>query len=165
MRDPRGPLTDRERGALRRGGADLEAGRWGSPWNPREPLRGTILELSEIVRDSLAPEDLPALLRASEEGVEDLLRRKVIYSFQAAGMVLIPVFQFSSKTGLVPGADTIWPHLAPLHPVEARGWYTSPVSDLRLDEGGRDLSPEEWLRVGGAVDPVAWLANQFDNPE
>ena len=49
---------------------------------------------------------------------------------------------------------------ADLHPLSVAGFLTTPQPDLRI--GGRPVSPLEWLRSGGDVDPVLSVAEAAD---
>lgn len=148
----RNPLTQWELEMLRRGGIDADADR-GNVFDPRDPVREGLAELAEMVRTALYPEEVSHAYDFSRSEVEDLVARRVIYSFHVARLALVPTFQFW-KGRLYPGADAVFPRLPPdLHPVEVVSWFFHPTPDLRLEDCGRDLSPEEWLRFG--MDPSA----------
>ncbi|MBV5273239.1 MAG: hypothetical protein JZU52_06230 [Lamprocystis purpurea] len=103
---------------------------------------------------------------AAVGGRQRLLERSLIGIRRGRGW-LLPRYQFQVQQqdgqpvvrALVPGIEQVVPRLSPeLHPVALWRWFSSPSSELVLEDEDAPLSPRDWLIAGRDPAAVARLA-------
>ena len=145
-------LTPEETDALRRGGLDL------SPLRPDEddPVARAAAAYAVLLASSLTVHEAAHRLSVDGSRVRQRLVARTLYGIKRSDGWRIPVFQFDGDR-LLPGLGAIISRLDPaLHPLAIFRWFTTPDSDLEVDN--TPLSPRDWLRMGNDPAPVAALA-------
>lgn len=106
-------------------------------------------------------------LNVNESRVHQRRLARTLWAIDDNGSWVFPAMQFEADplTGepqrQIRGLDRVLAALAPdLHPVAVAGFLRAPNADLTLD--GRPLTPAEWLRSGGDVEPVLRLVEVAD---
>jgi hypothetical protein len=111
--------------------------------------------------------DVATGLKVNESRVRQRRLARTLWAISDNGAWVFPALQFETdaRTGLpakqIRGLDRVFAALpADLHPVAVAGFLRTPHADLTLH--GRALSPLEWLRSGGDVEPVLRLVDAAD---
>jgi hypothetical protein len=106
-------------------------------------------------------------LSVNESRVRQRRLARTLWAIYDNGAWVFPAMQFETdpQTGAphrqIRGLDRVFAALAPdLHPVAVAGFLRTPTADLTL--GRRSLTPVEWLRSGGDVEPVLRLVEAAD---
>lgn len=151
-------LTTVEQAVLRRGGLELEE-RTGP-----DPLAKTAAKYAAIIESSLGSKEAGEKTGYGAGRIRQMIANRSIYSILLEGRRYLPRFQFlDDGRRLVPEIGRVNAVLDPeLHPVEVFNWYTTPNSDLFLDEDiDATISPLGWLKAGYPVEPLVRLAKQL----
>lgn len=150
-------LTAAEIEVLRAGGVDFERE------VTRDPFESTAVLFAALVESSLSTAEAAARLGVPANQVRQLIARRALYSIKLDDRRYIPQFQFRQGGALVPNVTRVNAALPPdLHPVEVYEWYTLPEPDLAIGgEGGRAVSPLEWLDTGGDPARAIMLARRL----
>ncbi len=156
MIHPKDYFGEPQQSALRKLGASLEpvqASKLG-------PVAGLAVAHAALVAHSLPVAEVAKRLRVDTSRVRQRIYARSLYAFKHRGAWLVPAFQLRRRK-LVPGLDAVVAALAPtLHPVAVSRWFTTPIADLVIGDGG--VSPIDWLVAGGSPEPVAALAEAID---
>jgi excisionase family DNA binding protein len=144
--EPTREFSPGEAAVLAEGGLDL------SPPAAEEPgpLARTAARYAAMLAPALTTREAAGLLGTGESRIRQRLKEKTLYGVKAGRENRFPVFQFEGGKE-VPGIGEILQHVdRSLHPVALANWFTLPNPDLHLDEeGGKTVSPREWLLSGG----------------
>ena len=150
-------LTDAERRALTEGGADLDGVR---PDRLSAAAR-TRLEYAKLVAESLSVDEAARMLKVDSSRIRQRLGGdpRSLFGIKTGKAWRIPRFQFHEKR-VIPGIDAVIAKLPrDLSPVAVYRWFTSPNSELELDD--ETVSPLDWLEAGGDPARVAELAAEL----
>ncbi len=159
--DPATDLTPPDREALVRGGFDLEQRR-----GEASPVARTIAEYTALLRHSKTVAELAKLLGVNESRIRQRLSSTppTLYGFKVEGEWRIPAFILDGEE-LVPGISEVTAAVDPgIHPVAFYRWFTSPESDLTIEDAeGAEfvVSPREWLISGHPNAAVVELAAEL----
>jgi hypothetical protein len=157
--DPRRGLTPGELETITRGGFDTV---------PREqkglaPLARGVVEFSSLITGSLTVSAAARRLGVKDARIRQrLTQERTLYGFKIGRDWKLPQFQFSGHSE-VPGISQVINVLPQdLHPVEVFKWFSTPHPDLCRDEdGGKPMTPLDWLRSGHDPKDVADLAEDL----
>lgn len=124
------------------------------------PIAGLAAAHAEVIAHSVTVPALAKRLGVDSSRVRQRIYAQSLYAFKHRGVWLIPLFQVKERA-LVPGLDEVIRRLhRGLHPVAVTRWFTSPNSDLMLDDS--PAPPIAWLSGGGSPAVVASLAEAID---
>lgn len=124
------------------------------------PIAGLAAAHAEVVSRSTTVSALANRLGVDPSRVRQRIYARFLYAFKHRGGWLIPNFQLEPNS-VIPGVEAVVWKLSPrLHPVAVSRWFTTPNSDLTLDD--EEVSPIAWLSSGGQPDRVAALAGSID---
>ena len=124
------------------------------------PIAGLAAAHAEVVSKSETVSGLAKRLGVDPSRVRQRIYARSLYAFKHRGGWVIPGFQLESNR-VIPGIDAVVSKLSPtLHPVAVSRWFTTPNSDLILEEEA--VSPIAWLSSGGPPDRAAALAGSID---
>jgi hypothetical protein len=149
-------LGEAQQSTLRKLGASLQ------PLRADElgPIAGLAAAHAEVVSKSTTVSDLAKRLGVDTSRVRQRIYARSLYAFKHRGGWLIPSFQLEAN-GVIPGVEAVVSKLSPtLHPVAVSRWFTTPNSDLTLDDEA--VSPIAWLASGGPPAGVAASAGSID---
>jgi len=150
--DPRSELTAAEIAALERGGFNIHPLDLGKD----DPLARTAAEYAALVTTGLSVGQTAEILHVDGSRIRQRLLERTLYGIKLRGNWHVPTFQFDGNR-LILGIEAVISVLDPdLHPVAIFRWFTYPNVDLEVD--GVDVSPRDWLRMGGDVTRVAAIA-------
>lgn len=150
-------LGDVQQSTLRKLGASLQPLRAGE----LGPIAGLAAAHAEVVSNSETVAGLAKRLGVDPSRVRQRIYARSLYAFKHRGGWLIPGFQLESNR-VIPGVEAVVSKLSPtLHPAAVSRWFTTPNSDLILEEEA--VSPIAWLTSGGPPDGVAALAGSIDD--
>ncbi len=153
LEDAESLLSEGEADLLRQGGFE------DAPAGQKRASDVGALEFMQLLRDSLDPEEAGRLLEVNASRIRQRLGARRLFGIKDGRTWRLPRFQFSGGR-LVPGIDAVLPALPPgLHPVAVERWFRLPHPDLEPPEGGRPLTPLEWLGQGQAPGRVVELAS------
>ena len=109
-----------------------------------------------VIGDTAAGE----LLGVDRSRISQRVSEPSIYAFSASGEErCFPRWQFAGAKTL-PGFKTVLAAIAhDLHPLTVDHWFTTPSTDLEVDES--PVSPVTWLITGGPPTVVAELAREL----
>ena len=124
------------------------------------PIVGLAAAHAEVVSQSTTVSALATRLGVDPSRVRQRIYARSLYAFKHRGGWLIPNFQLEPNS-IIPGvAAVVWQLSPTLHPVAVSRWFTTPNSDLTLDDEA--VSPIAWLSSGGQSEVVAALAGSID---
>ncbi len=150
-------LGDVQQSTLRKLGASLQPLRAGE----LGPIAGLAAAHAEVVSNSETVAGLAKRLGVDPSRVRQRIYARSLYAFKHRGGWLIPGFQLESNR-VIPGVEAVVSKLSStLHPAAVSRWFTTPNSDLILEEEA--VSPIAWLTSGGPPDGVAALAGSIDD--
>lgn len=129
--------------------------------------RGDLAELErrtrlEAVTGSLSAAEVAFRLGVDASRVRHRQSKGGLYSFIAGGKRRYPVWQFTDdpKQPVLPGLPVLVKAFpVDMHPASIQNFMATPQEDLRVDE--RELSPSEWLRIGGDPGEVVDILDSF----
>ncbi len=146
-------LSEHEAELLRQGGFE------DAPAGQKRASDVGALEFMQMLRGSLAAEEAGRLLRVNASRIRQRLGARRLFGVKDGRTWRLPRFQFSGSR-LVPGIDEVLPALPlGMHPVAVERWFRLPHPDLESPEGGRPLTPLEWLGQGQEPGRVVELAS------
>lgn len=149
-------LGEVQQSTLRKLGASLQPLRAGE----LGPIAGLAAAHAEVVSKSETVAGVAKRLGVDPSRVRQRIYARSLYAFKHRGGWLIPGFQLESNR-VIPGVEAVVSKLSPaLHPVAVSRWFTTPNSDLILEDMA--VSPIAWLTSGGPPDGVAALAGSID---
>lgn len=149
-------LGEVQQSTLRKLGASLRPLRAGE----LGPIAGLAAAHAEVVSKSETVAGVAKRLGVDPSRVRQRIYARSLYAFKHRGGWLIPGFQLESNR-VIPGVEAVVSKLSPaLHPVAVSRWFTTPNSDLILEDEA--VSPIAWLTSGGPPDGVAALAGSID---
>ncbi|MGI8807894.1 MAG: hypothetical protein ACR2KK_08655 [Acidimicrobiales bacterium] len=149
-------LGEAQQSTLRKLGASLQPLRA----DDLGPIAGLAAAHAEVVSQSTTVTALANRLGVDPSRVRQRIYARSVYAFKHHGGWLIPNFQLEPNS-VIPGVEAVVWKLSPtLHPVAASRWFTTPNSDLILED--QVVSPIAWLASGGPPDRVAALAGSID---
>jgi hypothetical protein len=155
--DPRTELTVSESAALVDGGFSFDPIENNGT---SDPIARAAATYTALLATSLSVAEAAALLGVQSSRIRQRLAARTLYGIKEPGGWRVPRFQFDGPT-LLPGIARVLPRLIPgIHPVAVYNWFTTPNSDLVVDENEDiQVSPREWLRSGRSPQPVSDLAS------
>ena len=134
-------LGEVQQSTLRKLGASLQPLRAGE----LGPIAGLAAAHAEVVSMSETVAGVAKRLGVDPSRVRQRIYARSVYAFKHRGGWLIPGFQLESNR-VIPGVEAVVSKLSPaLHPVAVSRWFTTPNSDLILEDE--------------AVSPIAWLTS------
>ena len=153
--EPRTQFSDDERRALEAGGLDLTTRRDADP----DPLSETAARYAALLADSEGVNEVAERLGVTRARVRQRALERTLLAVREGDEWRFPRAQFADAAPIrgLPAVTTALPR--DLHPVAAWRFLIQPTSDLELE--GRAVSPIDWLRSGGAPEPVVALAREL----
>ena len=155
---PSAPFTELERRALKGIGFDPDA-----PGDDHGVVEESAKAYALLLAQSYTVVQVARMLRTDRSRVRQRLGgpRRSLYGIKVGAEWLIPRFQFEGN-GVIPGFAEVVRHLAlDLHPLSVEGWLTNTDADLEEEEGGRTMTPLEWLRSGRPTAPLVAQAKEL----
>jgi hypothetical protein len=150
------PDLDAEtRALLERGGLTFAP----LPDERQSPLARTAAKNAVLLATARTVAEAASLLGVNPSRVRQRLGQRTLYGIKTARGWRLSAFQFDldQPDRLVPGIGRVLAALpADLHPVAIYNWFTLPDPDLTWQ--GEPLSPLDWLRSGGDLEPAAAIA-------
>ncbi|MFF2053747.1 hypothetical protein ACFVU2_19240 [Leifsonia sp. NPDC058194] len=129
--------------------------------------RGDLAELErrtrlEAVTGSLSATEAAQRLGIDSSRIRHRLSKGSLLGFMIAGKRRLPAWQFTddSKQPVLPGLSQVilaLPH--DMHPASVQNFMTTPQEDLLIDD--REVTPVEWLRLGGDPQEVVDILDSF----
>lgn len=120
-----------------------------------------------LINTAYTGPEVASLLSINQSRVRQRRLARTLWAIESDGNWLYPAIQFeiNPKTGKpdrqVRGLERVFQRLPDgLHPAAVAGLLRTPQTELEVD--GRPLSILEWLRSGGAVEPVLELIEIAD---
>ncbi|CAN5875212.1 hypothetical protein BH09ACT7_BH09ACT7_28960 [soil metagenome] len=120
-----------------------------------------------LISTAYSAGEVAEVLGVNESRVRQRRLARTLWAIDDNGAWVFPAMQFETdpQTGAphrqIRGLDRVFAVLAlDLHPVAVAGFLRTPHADLTL--GRRPLTPLEWLRSGGDVEPVLRLVAAAD---
>ena len=167
--EPAGQFSPAERAYLEAGGLDLTPRRRRDP----DPRADFAARFATLLADSEDVAEVAARLGVTRARVRQRALERSLLAIREADEWRFPRLQFGAaggdgdRDGGAAGAGAPirgLPAVAmalplDLHPVEAWRFLTEPSTDLEL--GDRPVSPLDWLRSGGAPEPVVAIAREL----
>jgi hypothetical protein len=145
------------RAALMRAGADFRPFPDPDATRPSDRTRAWFLA---ILAACDTVEETAARLDRDVSRIRQRIRDRSLWSIPTDEGPKIPRIQFDDEGREIPGMAAVVSAVRPdLHPVAMYRWLTTEVPDLAVEADGEVwLSPREWLRSGGPIDPVLEIA-------
>ena len=153
------PLSASEQEFLRSTGArGLDADDAAVAAAERSNLMILAAEYGQLVASADSAARVAERLGVKASRVRQRVGDRSLYSIEASGGRVFPVFQFAGSRTL-PGLDRVLGALDPdAHPVAVARFFLTPTPDLESDLVDGVVSPRDWLLAGLPVGPVAELA-------
>lgn len=153
--DPATQLTEQEAACLRAGNLDLGKRRRKEP----DPVGETAARYAALLADSDDVAAVAERLGVTKARVRQRAAERTLLAFREGDEWRFPRAQFAGTAPIrgLPAVSLALPE--DLHPVAVWSFLTEPTADLPV--GNRPASPLEWLRSGGAPEPVAALAREL----
>lgn len=121
-----------------------------------DPLTRTADKYRNLLNTSLDTEQTAQMLGTSVEDVLRRLEERTLYGVPSEDGQRIPRFQFEEGQ-VLPGLEEVLPLMhTDLHPVAVQNWFTSPNTDLLVQDAM--VSPRQWLLSGRNAADVARIA-------
>jgi hypothetical protein len=152
---PASQLTEAERWTLDAGGLDLTDRKARDP----DPRTETAARFAALLADSEDVGDVAVRLGVTRARVRQRALERSLLAIREGDEWRFPRAQFADGAPIrgLPAVSLALP--LDLHPVAVWRFLVEPSTDLRL--GDRSVSPIEWLRSGGAPDPVVAIAREL----
>lgn len=153
--DPRSQVAAAERRYLEAGGLDLSPRRRRDP----DPRADFAARYATLLADSEDVAEVAERLGVTRARVRQRALERSLLAIRESDEWRFPRAQFGDASPVrgLPAVAMALP--LDLHPVEAWRFLTEPNGDLEL--GDRAVSPLDWLRSGGAPDPVVAIAREL----
>jgi hypothetical protein len=153
--DPSSQLSDAELMNLRAGGFDLSKRRRTEP----DPIGETAARFAALLADTEDVAEVAARLGVTRARVRQRAAERTLLAIREDDEWRFPRAQFADNAP-IRGLPAVTLALPPdLHPVAVWSFLNDPTTDLPIDD--RPASPLEWLRSGGAPEPVAAIAREL----
>ena len=125
-----------------------------------DPAANAATTYAALLATSLDSTQAAERLNVKPTRIRQMLAERTLYGIRLDGRWHIPAFQFWQQ-GLIPQIGKVNAVLSPdLHPLAVYRWFTLPTADLETTDE-TPVSPLNWLRAGGAVEPVIELARHL----
>ncbi|NUU06433.1 DNA-binding protein [Leifsonia sp. C5G2] len=129
--------------------------------------RGDLAELErrtrlEAVTGSLSAAEAAQRLGIDSSRVRHRLSKGGLIGFMIGGKRRLPAWQFTDdpKQPVLPGLSQLIAAVpADMHPASLQNFMATPQEDLLID--GREVTPVEWLRLGGDPQEVVDILDSF----
>jgi hypothetical protein len=153
---PGSQVAPAERRYLEAGGLDLSPRRKRDP----DPRADFAARYATLLADSEDVAEVAERLGVTRARVRQRALERSLVAIREGDEWRFPRLQFAGDSAPIRGLPTVAIALPlDLHPVEAWRFLTEPSPDLEL--GDRAVSPLDWLRSGGAPDPVVAIAREL----
>jgi hypothetical protein len=120
------------------------------------PFARTAAKYKTLLGNSFSPEETAEMLGMSVKEVMQRLANRTLYGVRSEDGLKVPRFQFEGGR-MLPGLEEVLPLLDnDLHPVAVQNWFTSPNTDLLIDDEA--VSPRQWLLSERSTNDVARIA-------
>ncbi len=158
--EPTGQVTATERRYLEAGGLDLTPRRKRDP----DPRAEFAARYATLLADSEDVGEVASRLGVTRARVRQRALERSLLAIREGDEWRFPRLQFAAVDGAGAAPIRGLPAVAmalplDLHPVEAWRFLTEPNNDLELAE--RPVSPLDWLRSGGAPEPIVAIAREL----
>jgi hypothetical protein len=158
--EPATQVSEAERRYLEAGGLDLTARRQRDP----DPAAETAARYAVLLADSEDVGEVAGRLGVTRARVRQRALERSLLAIREDDEWRFPRAQFADgpdgSAAPIRGLPAVSLALPlDLHPVAAWRFLTEPNGDLEL--GDRAVSPLEWLRSGGAPDPIVAIAREL----
>lgn len=153
--DPSTQLAEPEAATLRAGGLDLAKRRRTEP----DPIGETAARYAALLADSEDVAEVAARLGVTRARVRQRASERTLLALREADEWRFPRAQFAEGAPIrgLPAVSLALP--VDLHPVAVWMFLNEATPDLPVGE--RPATPLEWLRSGGAPEPVAAIAREL----
>jgi hypothetical protein len=153
--DPTTQFPDAERWTLDGGGFDLTPRKARDP----DPRSETAARFAALLADSEDVAEVAERLGVTRARVRQRALERSLLAIREGDEWRFPRAQFTDGAPIrgLPAVSLALP--LDLHPVAVWRFLTESSADLQLDD--RAVSPIEWLRSGGAADPVVAVAREL----
>ena len=153
--DPSTQVTQSEAASLRAGGLDLAKRRRTEP----DPIGETAARYAALLADTEDVAEVATRLGVTRARVRQRAGERTLLAIREADEWRFPRAQFADGAPIrgLPAVSLALP--ADLHPVAVWTFLNDPSTDLAV--GDEPASPLEWLRSGGAPEPVAAIAREL----
>ena len=153
--DPSTQLTGLEAATLRSAGLDLAKRRRTEP----DPIGETAARYAALLADTEDVPEVAARLGVTRARVRQRASERTLLAIREDDEWRFPRAQFADGAP-IRGLPAVALALPPdLHPVAVWTFLNDPSTDLPVND--RPASPLEWLRSGGAPEPVAAIAREL----
>jgi hypothetical protein len=153
--DPASQLSDADVANLRAGGFDLARRRRTEP----DPIGETAARFAALLADTEDVAAVAARLGVTRARVRQRAAERTLLAIREEDEWRFPRAQFADGAPIrgLPAVSLALP--TDLHPVAMWSFLNEPSTDLAVDD--RPATPLEWLRSGGAPEPVAAIAREL----
>jgi hypothetical protein len=153
--DPSTQFSDGDATSLRDGGLDLAKRRRTEP----DPIGETAARYAALLADTEDVAQVAVRLGVTRARVRQRAAERTLLAIREDDEWRFPRAQFAEGAPIrgLPAVNLALP--ADLHPVAVWSFLSEPTTDLSV--GDRPASPLEWLRSGGAPEPVAAIAREL----
>jgi hypothetical protein len=153
--DPASQLSDADRWTLDAGGFDLTPRKARDP----DPRSETAARFAALLADSENVGEVAVRLGVTRARVRQRALERSLLAIREDDEWRFPRAQFADSAPIrgLPAVSLALP--LDLHPVAVWRFLAEPSADLQLED--RAVSPIEWLRSGGAPDPVVAVAREL----
>ena len=153
--DPATQVSPSEAASLRAGGLDLAKRRRTEP----DPIGETAARYAALLADTEDVAEVATRLGVTRARVRQRAGERTLLAIREGDEWRFPRAQFADGAP-IRGLPAVSLALPPdLHPVAVWTFLTDPSSDLAV--GDEPASPLDWLRSGGAPEPVAAIAREL----
>lgn len=153
--DPSTQLSEADASTLRHGGFDLSKRRRAEP----DPIGETAARYAALLADTEDVAEVATRLGVTRARVRQRASERTLLAIREDDEWRFPRAQFSDGAP-IRGLPAVSLAFAPdLHPVAVWTFLNDPTADLPV--GDRPATPLEWLRSGGAPEPVAAIAREL----
>ena len=158
--EPGSQVSERERRLLEAGGFDLGPRRRRDP----DPMTESAAKYAALLADSDDVGEAAERLGVTRARIRQRALERSLLAIREGDEWRFPRAQFGEprdgSTAPIRGLPAVSLAVPPdLHPVATWRFLTEPNADLELE--GRPVSPLDWLRSGGAPDPVVAIAREL----
>lgn len=148
-------MAEHERRLLDAGGLDLSPRRSSEP----DPVAATIARYAALLADSADVLEVSGRLGVTPARIRQRATERTLFAIREGEEWRFPRAQFDGDRQVRGLSAVVTALPEDLHPVDAWSFLTAASSDLEL--GDSLVSPLDWLRSGGAPEPVVALARDL----